>query len=382
MNTNKLIIPKINGVDKLYIYRSNDANDINTISKISKLEPVIVINQSEASTELFNMQECFMVYDEQGNGEGITYFGPNINNVSIVEYGTEVNLIKINTYTFVNELILNPLPMNHKNGLMYYYSVIGINEETNQMTHISKTVGMLYPYIDDSKVTREVWSCDNYNNDKDDIWELVNTVQYDETDTSIHIGNVNHEYEIRNFGIPVLETVPKINNINVSLNSLISDTFMVLEIQNPWQNNNKEFNYRKLKSYKIRNIYNYMYGDFSTPTYQSELPVSIEKMIIMYKENPSNTDSIIDINDNDANKLEIIRRDGMYYNKLEHKSLGYNQWNIPLETNKLSVYSESSIQDTINIQISASVGNVYVFDIYLIDVYQNISENTHYIKET
>jgi hypothetical protein len=180
----------------------------------------------------------------------------------------------------------------------------------------------------------------------------------------------------------MVETVPKIQDVHASLHSLISNTLRVLEVQNPWQNDNKDFNYRKLKSYKVRNVYGSDYGEFSVPTYQSELPVSIEKMVILYKENPDNQDAVIDINDTDAHKIEIIRRDGIYYDKTKHKSLGYNQWNIPLESNKLAVYSESSIQDTINIQISGVVGNLYVFDIYLIDVYQNVSENTHYVLET
>ena len=378
----KLIIPKMNDIEKLYIYRSINSNDINTISKIANLEPIIVIDQNIAQTVSVNSEQCYVVYDEYiNNVTGITYNGPVINTVSNIEYETDINLIMLTPYTFVNELVLSPLEITNKEGTMYYYSVIGVNESNSTMSHLSKVVGALCPRVEQQDSSIQVWSCDDYNNNENDEWVLVNTLEYNETDDKIRIGNITRPHNIDQLGLPVVETVPKIQNVNASLNSLISNTFMVLEVQNPWQNNNKEFNYRKLKSYKMRNVHESLYGEFSIPTYQSELPVSIEKMVIMYKENPSDRNAVIKYDD-DAHKIEIIRRDGIFYDKSVHKTLGYNQWNIPLESNSLAVYSEASIQETINIQISASAGNLYVFDIYLIDVYQNVSENTHYIIET
>ena len=378
----KLIIPKMNDIEKLYIYRSINSNDINTISKISNLEPIIVIDQSILQPVDVNGEQCYIAYDEYiNNVEGLTYNGPVINTVSNIEYETDINLIMLTPYTFVNELILSPLEITNKEGTMYYYSVIGVNESNSTMSHLSKVVGALCPRVEQQDSSIQVWSCNDYNNNENDEWVLVNTLEYNETDDKIRIGNITRPHNIDQLGLPVVETVPKIQNVNASLNSLISNTFMVLEVQNPWQNNNKEFNYRKLKSYKMRNVHESLYGEFSIPTYQSELPVSIEKMVIMYKENPSDRNAVIRYDD-DANKIEIIRRDGIFYDKSVHKTLGYNQWNIPLESNSLAVYSEASIQETINIQISASAGNLYVFDIYLIDVYQNVSENTHYIIET
>ncbi len=382
--TAKLTIPKVESDNdlKLYIFRSTNADDINTISKVANLEPIIVIDQATAATETYNHKECYIIFDTPQDTEGITYNGPKTNTVPIVEYETAINLVKINTYSYVNELILAPLPLNHKEGIVFYYSVIAVDETNNQMTHLSKVNGILINYIDDADLTRQLWSCDNYTDSEEDVWQFVNNIPYNENDDQIRIGDITRPYNIQQLGLPMVETVPVIQEVNVSLHSLISNTFMVLEVQNPWQNNNKEFNYRKLKSYKVRNVHGSDYGEFSVPTYQSELPVSIEKMVIVYKENPDSQDTIIDMNDDAAHKIEIIRRDGIYYDKTKHKSLGYNQWNIPLEANKLAVYSESSIQDTINIQISGVVGNLYVFDIYLIDVYQNVSENKHYVLET
>ena len=382
--TAKLTIPKVESDNdlKLYIFRSTNANDINTISKVANLEPIMIIDQATATTETYNHKECYIIFDTPQDTEGITYNGPKTNTVPIVEYETAINLVKINTYSYVNELILAPLPLNHKEGIVFYYSVIAVDEANNQMTHLSKVNGILINYIDDTDLTRQLWSCDNYTDSEEDVWQFVNNIPYNENDDQIRIGDITRPYNIQQLGLPMVEKVPVIQEVNVSLHSLISNTFMVLEVQNPWQNNNKEFNYRKLKSYKVRNVHGSDYGEFSVPTYQSELPVSIEKMVIVYKENPDSQDAIIDMNDDTAHKIEIIRRDGIYYDKTKHKSLGYNQWNIPLEANKLAVYSESSIQDTINIQISGVVGNLYVFDIYLIDVYQNVSENKHYVLET
>ena len=381
LNT-KLYIPRINDVKYIYVYRSTNQNDIDTISKVSNMLPIAIINQDVAEMEYVDYEGYYTLFDKSPNKTGITYYGPNLNIVPLTEYETDINLIKLSTYTYINELVLTPLKINQKNGIVYYYSIIGVTEDYSHMTHLSKVIGTLYDYADVSQTTRQIFSCDDYNNSLDDVWTLVNTLEYNETDDKISIGDVTRPDNITKLGIPFVETVPKIEYINVSLNSLVSDTFMVLEIQNPWQNNNQEFNFRKLKSYKVRNVYESSYSEFSVPTYQSILPVSIEKMVIMIKENPVNKNAIIDINDENAQKLEIIRRDGIFYEKSKHKSLGYNKWNIPLEENKLSVFSEGSKQETINIQVSAVSGNVYSIDVYLIDVYRNISENTHYVVET
>jgi hypothetical protein len=382
----ELIIPKIENFQniKLFVYRSTNANDINTISKVSNLIPIIVIDQNYAQDILINNKHCYKVIDAvpENNIQGITYNGPEPNTIPINEYSYNINLISIDSFTYINEMILTPLELSQKNGIVFYYSVIGVNQDSNLMTHLSKVNGTLIHYISDENMTRQLWSCDNYNNDESDQWTLVNTIEYDETDNSIRIGDITKPISFEKYGIPVVETVPKITDVKVSLSSLYSNTFALLSIQNPWQNNNKHFNSRKLKSYKVRYVYNSSYGEFSTPTYQSELPVSIEKMVVMIKSNPVDENDIISMDDSNALKLEMIRRNGLFYNASDHKTLGYNQWTIPLENNKLSVFSETSIQDYINVQISAVPGNLYVLDIYLIDVYYNVSEPCHYILET
>ena len=382
----ELTIPKIESEDNvlLYVYRSTYSEDINTISKISNLTPIIIINQSLAETVTIDEKEYYKIQDKEPNEEitGVTYNGPPTNTIPVNEYEYNIHLIMLNNYTHVNELILSPLELSHKDGIVFYYSVIGVIPDKEQITHLSKVNGVLVNYISNQDLIRELQSCDDYNDSDEDEWITVSHIEYNETTQDIRIGDINKQNTIDKFGLPVVQKVPSIRDVKVSLNSLISNTYMTLEIENPWQNNNKYFNFRKLKSYRIRNTYQSQAGSFSVPTYQSELPVSIEKIIILMKQNPSDSEEIILINDDSAIKFECIRRNGIFYNNIKHKSLNYNLWNVPLENNKLSVFSETSVQDTINIQISAVPGNLYVFDIYLVDVYSNVSDNKHYIVET
>lgn len=382
--TAKLTIPKIteNNKLKLYVYRSKNANDINTISKVASLQPLLIIDQDTAITTTINNKKYYVVEDKPTDDIGITYNGPLLNTIPITEYETEINLININSFTSVNELVLSPLPLTQVDGIIFYYSIIAVDEENNLMSHLSKVSSVLVNYVSSREITREVWSCNDYNDNDEDVWTLVNTLQYDASNDKINIGNIERPYNIAQLGIPMVETVPSIEEIKADVNSLTSNTYFTLQVQNPWQHNNEYFNYRKLKSYKVRNIYNSSYGEFSTPTFQSTLPVSIEKMVIMMKENPNNANTQININDEEAKKIEIIRRDGIFYESLKHKSYSYNPWIIPLEKNDFAVFSESSVQETINIQISGVMGNTYVFDVYLIDVYKNVSQNKHYVLTT
>ena len=195
--TAKIVIPKINSDRnvKLYIYRSLNADDINTISKVSELQPVIIVDQSIAVTRKINGKDSYIVIDDpnENNDPGITYLGPTINTVPIHEYETTVNIININNNTFVNELVLSPLELEHREGLVYYYSVIGVIEDDNRMTHLSKVSGVLINYIGKEELKRQVWSCNDYNDSDDDEWELVNTLEY--TPTIQELNRYKESYE-------------------------------------------------------------------------------------------------------------------------------------------------------------------------------------------
>ena len=123
---------------------------------------------------------------------------------------------------------------------------------------------------------------------------------------------------------------------------------------------------------------NEQYSDFSFPSYQSLLPVSIEKMIILERED---TEFVPTFDDERTITREIIRKDGVNYKRNVHRKLGFNKYNIPLEE-KTAVFSESSVQDLIKMQIEALPNHTYSFAIYLVDVYGNMSEPATFIVRT
>lgn len=374
----KITIPKMSDVYKLYIYRAKSPESINTISKIKEMTPTIVIDESTAETQNINGVDCYIVYDKADVAAGVTYNGPIPNLVPVTEYETKVSITPINDYTYVNQLVLNPLPIKY-NGTMLYYSVIGIDEANGLITHLSKVNGVMIDSDYQENGTRHLYACNDYTNSDTDVWNYVSSVSWDE---EIKIGNINDPASMDRFGIPMVETVNIFSgeDVSVSTRPVNSRNFMVLEIPNPWQRNNKEYNFRKLKSFKVQNVYDEQYSDFSEPTYQSLLPVSIEKMIIVRKADPDDPNKTILIGDYDE-IYQIIRKDGIYYNVKEHRKLGLNKYNIPLEE-KIGIFNEASVQDQIKIQVEALPNHVYAYTIYLFDVYGNISEPAHFVVRT
>lgn len=376
----KLTIPKMTGNYKLYIYCSKNPESINTISKIKTIMPTIIIDEAAAATQIVNGVECYVVYDKPDYAvPGITYNGPVHNLVPTTEYETSVSVILVNNFTYVNQLNLEPLPLKY-NGTMLYYSVIGVDETNGLITHLSKVNGVMID-SDYQQGTRHLYSCDNNTNSGSDVWKYIGSIPWDET---IKIGDIHNASAISRYGFPMVETVNIFSGdeVNASTRPVNSRNFMVLEIPNPWQRNNKEYNYRKLKSFKVQNVCDEQYSDFSEPTFQSLLPVSIEKMLILKKTDAANPDEPIPVTENtDVETYQIIRKEGIYYNAKEHRKLGLNKYNIPLgETT--GVFSEGSVQDQIKIQIEARPAHVYSYTFYLFDVYGNVSEPAHLVVRT
>ena len=382
MYCTKLTIPKMSDTYKLYVYCSKSPESINTIAKIRTIMPTIVIDESTAETETVNGVECYVVYDKADfEAPGVTYNGPIQNLVPTTEYETEVSVLPINNYTYANQLVLNELPIKY-NGTVLYYSVIGVDEENGLITHLSKVNGVMIN-SDYKQGTRHLYSCENHTDSALDVWKYVTSVPWNE---EIKIGDINDSVNLTKFGNPMVELVHIFsgNDVNVSMRPVVARNFMVLEIPNPWQRNNKEYNYRKLKSFKVQNVHNEQYSDFSEPTYQSTLPVSIEKMLIIRKIDSENPDEPIPVEHSSNENYEIyqvIRKDGIYYNAKEHKKFGLNKYNIPLgET--IAIFSESSMQDQIKIQVEALPNHIYSYTIYLFDVYGNISQPAHFVVRT
>ena len=111
------------------------------------------------------------------------------------------------------------------------------------------------------------------------------------------------------------------------------------------------------------------------------MPVSIEKMIILEKEDTEDIPTLEYENDESVKVRQIIRKDGLYYKASTHKKLGFNKYNIPLEEDT-AVFSEGSVQDLIKMQVEALPNHVYSFAIYIMDVYGNISEPAHFVVRT
>ena len=383
MNAVKISIPKMSDTYKLYVYRSKSAEDINTISKIKELTPVLIIDESIAVTSEVDGIEYYKILDEPSQiTTGVDYIGPKPSITPVTEYETKIDVVKINDHTYVNQLNIKPLPTKYK-GTMLYYVVIGVDEINNTITHLSKVSGIMMdcPYEKDG--SRHLYACNDFQDKETDIWNYVGSIPWTK---EIKLGDVNDAASIAQYDNPFIKTVTtfKSEAVKSSIKSVSSGNFMYIELPNPWQYNNKEYNYRKLKSYKIQNVYNSEYSSFSEPTFQSELPVSIEKMLILKKtdaEHPEEVIPLIESEHETVHKYQIIRKDGVYYNNIEHRNLGLNKYSIPLEEST-GVFSESSVQDFIKMQIEALPNHVYSFTVYLLDIYKNISEPVHFTITT
>lgn len=374
MKTVKISIPKMNDTYQIYVYRSKHSEDINTIEKIRTLKPIAIIDSSTALVK----NGHFIFYDKPGTNFGITYMGPVPNTVPCMEYSTEIKAVAVNKYTFVNNLILEPLPIDYQ-GTMLYYSCIGVDEANNMITHLSKVSGVLVdtPF---KEGTRHLYSCNNYTGTAKDKWEYIAAVPWDE---EICMGDMTDKSQFEKYGCPVIETVPTFrpDDVMVSTRPVPTSAFGILEIPNPWYKNNRIYNYRRMKAYRVCNVYDEQYSEYSEPTYQAQVPVSIEKMVIMCRDGYEGNVPMTETLNDETTQYTIIRRDGLYYKPALHKNLGLNKYNIPLEEN-LAVFNEASVQEKIKKQVKMLPAHVYSFSIYMCDVYGHWSDPVDFIVRT
>lgn len=375
----RITIPRMSTHYKLYIYSSKNANDINTISKVRAIQPTYVIDEAIAVSKKVNGVDSYVIDDipDATQPAGVTYVGPAPNYIPAVEHDAVIGVVPINNYTYLNKLTLEPLNTNYV-GTVIYYSVIAVDEAMGTISHLSKVNQVLIDCKYKETSVRHIYSCDDLEKDE---WVKAGVASWQE---DIVIGDTSNAPAFAKYGIPVVETVPQIDGDKTRFDSrpVLCDNFGVLEIQNPWQHNNKEFNFRKLKSYRVQSVIGDNYGPMSEPTYQSLLPVSIEKMVILREtDKPMRDIPFMEQGLNGIDVFEVIRKDGVYYDRAKHKQLGINKYNIPLgET--VAVFGESSVQDLIKMQIPAVSGRKYTFTIYLIDVYSNVSAPTSFAIAT
>lgn len=370
---------------KFYIYRSKNATDINTIAKVKNLLPVLIIDETLCKKE----DGIYTVYDninKTNDIAGVTYLGPEPVLIPTTEYESEISFVQYNKNTYSPIITLKPLETDYS-GTLYYYSVIGVDDENDLITHLSKVSAVLMQSDYQNNGSREIFSCENYTGMPDDEWNSVATIDWQ---SEIQIGDTDNPIAINRFGYPFSNTVPifkqdevKVNNRHVSLFNQIT-----INVPNIWRGNNKEYNFRKLKSYKIRNVHEEKYGDFSIPTYQSEMPISMEKMVVLRKNvtSLSSEDQLIpcDLNkigEEIENPLTIIRKNGVYYNIREHGILNTNKYLIPSE-DTIAVFSESSVQSDISMVFQVEQNKTYNYTFYLFDVYGKKSNPLVILAET
>ena len=368
---------------KFYVYRSKNANDINTISKVRTIVPLLIID--EANYLESNLEDGnYVVYDSKERVlPGVDYIGPEPVAIPATEYETVFTSYMHNDYTSSAILKLVPLEITY-NGIMYYYSVIGVDSTNNLITHLSQVKAEILLSDYQNQGTREILACDNYTGFPDDDWHIIATPDWN---TEIIFGDINNPITYNRYGTPFVSDVKIFNNTEIEVDTRCAMLFnhIVIKIPNIWRLNNTDYNYRKLKSFKIRNIYDNKYGEFSEPTYQSSLPVSNEKILIYKKditlENISTREAAIDITETDLLALTIIRKDGLYYNSIEHKKFGCNKYNID-EKEQIAIFNESSVQKEINIDFDAVGGATYNYTFYIQDIYGKYSEPCVLIIET
>jgi len=375
------IKPSDNKNLKFYVYRSKNPNDINTIAKIRTIIPTMIIDEATyPDSELENGE--YVVYDSSSiTIAGVNYIGPEPVSIPATEYETILETKKRNDYTSSFVVKLVPLELEY-NGIMYYYSVIGVDETSNLITHLSQVKAEILLSDYQKEGTREILACDNYTGKMNDTWYNIANPDWN---TEIVFGDIDNSITYNRYGSPFVEAVNIFSDVEIEVDTRCANLFnhIALKIPNIWRMENAEYNYRKLKSFKVRNIYDNKYGDYSEPTYQSSLPVSNERMLIFKKDVTRVTDkeTPIDISETDKLALTVIRKNGIFYDIAQHRKYGCNKYNID-EKEKVAIFNESSVQKTINVDFDAIGGAVYNYTFYIQDVYGKYSEPCVLIVET
>lgn len=374
MDVVELSVKKYNDYT-LQIYRARSAEELDTIEKVRLLSPIFEIdcNYAGLPATIHLLDGPASVYPGTGvpcrYGSGIIYYGPQAECTPSFEYIDSIDIEKINDHTYLNALRLEPIELK-STGIMFYYSVIGIHKTNGQITHLSPVHGVLAEY----KLNRDVRTEVEYCNDTEaepEVWAPFRSETW--SDGIVRIGYLKPNGGIN--GNPFVEEVPPIDHTKISfgIKDVVNRNFLTLEIPNPWQLDNKTYNYRKLKAFRIRHadITSGTASRWSVPNYQSLLPVSIEMMTVFISENLL-VPAVSDTDNPDYDVYRIIRKEGIYYDRAQDKSLGMNKYNIPLGEHR-AVFSETSKQEMVKIQIPAFYGRTYYVTVYLTDVYGNTS---------
>ena len=374
--------PSVNKNLKIYVYRSKNQADIESIGRVKNLLPVIVLDEATYPSKMMEDNQ-YVIYDAPENNSTIVYNGPQPTAIPTNEYETIYEVKSLNEYTGYNIIRLKSLPLDFS-GTLYYYSIIGVDETNGLITHISRVKAEILNSDYINMGVREIQCCNDYNGLSTDVWEKLTTINWD---TSIVFGDLLDTAAYARFGSPFIDEVKIFDTKDVIIDTrcVINFNHVTLTIPNVWQMNNQKYNYRKLKSFRVRNIYDEHYGDWSEPTYPSILSVAIERLLILRKDvtaltteerqKPIGLDEI-----NDTLIYTIIRRNGKFYTS-EDVSLSYNRYTLNEDESKKAVYSENSVQSEIVFNFNAKGNAVYNYTFYLEDVYGKHSAPTVAVVE-
>lgn len=376
------IKPSINKNLKIYMYRSRNQADIESIGKVKNLLPVIVLNENTYPQDMME-NDHYVIYDAPENLDTVIYNGPQPTAIPTNEYETIYIQKALNEYTNCNIMKMNPLPLEYA-GTLYYYSIIGVDSTNTLITHISRVKAEILCSDYVSMGNREIQYCNDYNGLSTDIWETLTTIDWN---TDIVFGDLTDTVSYTRFGSPFIDEIKIFDTKDVIIDTrcVINFNHVTLTIPNIWQMDNQKYNYRKLKSFRIRNIYDEHYGDWSEPTYPSILPVTIERLLILRKDVTKLTSEErqhpIELSElNDTLVYTIIRRNGKFYT-IDDISLSYNRYTLNEDEGNKAVYSENSVQPNIVFNFNARGNTVYNYTFYLEDVYEKYSAPTTVVVE-
>ena len=369
----QLTIPKSSHHFKLYIYRSTNAGNINTIEKVKSMQPIMIVDEDSFDGE------TIVVTDGSIAQAGVTYFGPEPNSIPVTEYNPILELKEMKTiHSYCPVLTLEPFDI--KQHLVYYYSIMGV--AGSQITHISKVNSVVLESDYKQNGIREIQTCDNYTGSDEDFFSVLALADWS---TNIVIGNMDDPIAYSTFKHPFVSTVPIFSSDDISFNNKAINTLktQTLMLPNIWQIGNLIYNKRKLKSFRVRNIYDGKYSAYSEPTFQSELEIPVDRMLIFRKEITTLAEGSVTIptTELDALLLSIIRKDGSFYSA-SFRFYAVNESMIDTTSQDVAIVSDSSAFDKFLIKSHALPNHSYLYTIYLQDQYGYYSQPLNIISRT
>lgn len=342
----------------LQIYRSTKASDIDSVVKIKKLQPIMTLREKLMQTKpLFDGRLGYEIFDMEQIGSGINYIGPEPNPIPADVYEATVVYDKLSDYIYRPSLKLTPMEIKN-DGTMYYYSIVGLNEEANTLTNVSLVKGVLMNQEYHSGY-RDIWV------KEDDKISKIGSVPWkkdgaDHKDIIIGMGDTDVPM------IPINEVVPKfpIDEVEISTKNLLYQKCVDILIPNIW--NKEEYQTRTLKEFAVTNVIEEKSGIISDFSYPNKTAVDIEciKLIIQDLDDPSK----------EPYEVNLVKQFGLFYKK-EFDDLSVNPFEI---TCKNGVFSKM-IREAINVVVPVELGKNYELEIKIIDTFNLISES---VKKT